>query len=104
MTQFEKALGTFAVLSPTHMPLHFCQIFLVVTRRGQCTYQELMEELNLTNSAISRSVMAMGITNRKGMPGFDLLRTWPDPREGRRLLVGLTAKGKALNRSLESLA
>ena len=104
MTQLEKALGAFAVLSPTHMPLHFCQIFLVVARRGQCTFQELMEELNLTNSAISRSVMAMGEVHRKGTPGFGLLETRKDHREGRRFLVYLSPKGKALNRSLESLA
>ena len=104
LRQLGSALAAFAVLSPTHLPIHFVQIFLVVGEKGQITFQELMEELNLTNSAISRSVMAMGFTNRKGTPGFDLLRTWPDPREGRRLLVGLTAKGKALNRSLESLA
>ena len=85
------------------MPLHFCQIFLVVARRGQCTFQELMEELNLTNSAISRSVMAMGEVHRKGTPGFGLLETRKDHREGRRFLVYLSPKGKALYRQLQSI-
>ena len=85
------------------MPLHFCQIFLVVARRGQCTFPELMEELNLTNSAISRSVMAMGDTHRKGTPGFGLLETRKDHREGRRFLVYLSPKGKALYRQLQSI-
>ena len=101
--QLESATAAFAVLSPTHLPLHFCQIFLVVARRNQCTFQELMEELNLTNSAISRSVMAMGDTNRKGQPGFDLLDTFKDPKEGRRFLVRLSPRGKALYRQLQSI-
>ena len=62
-----------------------------------------MEELNLTNSAISRSVMAMGDTNRKGQPGFDLLDTFKDPKEGRRFLVRLSPRGKALYRQLQSI-
>jgi DNA-binding MarR family transcriptional regulator len=101
--QLESAAAAFAVLSPTHMPLHFCQIFLVVARRGQCTFQELMRELNLSNSAISRSVMAMGDSHRKGTPGFELLVTFKDPKEGRRFLVALSPKGKALYRQLQSI-
>ena len=97
------ALAAFAVLSPTHLPIHFVQIFLVVGEKGQVTFQELMGELNLTNSAISRSVMAMGEINRKGSPGFELLETFKDPREGRRFLVRLSPKGRALYRSIQSI-
>ena len=101
--QLESATAAFAVLSPTHLPIHFVQIFLVVGEKGQITFQELMEELNLTNSAISRSVMAMGETHRKGTPGFGLMETRKDHREGRRFLVYLSPKGKALYRSLQSI-
>ena len=101
--QLGTALASFAILSPTHLPIHFVQIFLVVGERGQVTFQELMGELNLTNSAISRSVMAMGEINRKGSPGFELLETFKDPREGRRFLVRLSPKGKALYRSIQSI-
>ena len=103
LRQRGSALAAFAVLSPTHLPIHFVQIFLVVGEKGQITFQELMEELNLTNSAISRSVMAMGETHRKGTPGFELLETRKDHREGRRFLVYLSPKGKALYRSLQSI-
>ena len=103
LRQLGSALAAFAVLSPTHLPIHFVQIFLVVGEKGQITFQELMEELNLTNSAISRSVMAMGETHRKGTPGFDLLEAFKDPAEGRRFLVRLSPKGKALYRSLQSI-
>lgn len=103
LRQLGSALAAFAVLSPTHLPIHFVQIFLVVGEKGQITFQELMEELNLTNSAISRSVMAMGETHRKGTPGFELLEAFKDPAEGRRFLVRLSPKGKALYRSLQSI-
>lgn len=103
LRQLGSALAAFAVFSPTHLPIHFVQIFLVVGERGQVTFQELMEELNLTNSAISRSVMAMGEVHRKGTPGFELLETRKDHREGRRFLVYLSPKGKALYRQLQSI-
>ena len=103
LRQLDSALRSFAVFDPTHLPIHFVQIFLVVGERGQVTFQELMEELNLTNSAISRSVMAMGEVHRKGKPGFDLLETRKDHREGRRFLVSLSPKGKALYRQLQSI-
>ena len=103
LRQLDAALAAFAVFSPTHLPIHFVQIFLVVGERGQVTFQELMEELNLTNSAISRSVMAMGEVHRKGTPGFELLETFKDPAEGRRFLVRLSPKGKALYRQLQSI-
>ena len=103
LRQLGSALAAFAVFSPTPLPIHFVQIFLVVGERGQVTFQELMEELNLTNSAISRSVMAMGEVHRKGTPGFELLETRKDHREGRRFLVYLSPKGKALYRQLQSI-
>jgi len=101
--QLARALAPFAVLSPTHFPLHFAQVFLVVARKGPCTFQTVMEELDLTNSAVSRTVMALGQTNRKGQPGFDLLTVFRDPAEGRRFLITLTPKGKALARQLQGI-
>jgi DNA-binding MarR family transcriptional regulator len=101
--QLARALAPFSVLSPTHFPLHFAQVFLVVARKGPCTFQTVMEELDLTNSAVSRTVMALGQTNRKGQPGFDLLTVFRDPAEGRRFLITLTPKGKALARQLQGI-
>lgn len=101
--QLGKALAAFAVLDPTHLPIHFAQVFLVVAAEGPCTFQTVMERLDLTNSAVSRTVMALGETNRKGQPGFGLLITFRDPAEGRRFLVALSAKGKALARQIDTI-
>ena len=103
LPQLARGLAAFAVFSPTHFPLHFAQVFLVVAEKGPCTFQKVMEELDLTNSAVSRTVMALGETNRKGQPGFDLLCVVRDPAEGRRFLIMLTPKGKALSRQLAGI-
>lgn len=102
-SQLASALAAFAVLSPTHLPIHFAQIFLVVAKNEPCTFQTVMEALDLTNSAVSRTVMALGQTSRKGTPGFDLMYAAKDPKEGRRLIIFLTPKGKALYRQLTSI-
>jgi len=41
--------------------------------------------------------------NRKGHEGFGLVQVVRDPAEGRRFLVQLTPKGKALRRQIEGL-
>ena len=47
--------------------------------------------------------MALGLETRKGQPGFDLLLVEKDPAEGRRYIIMLTQKGKALSRQIEQL-
>jgi DNA-binding MarR family transcriptional regulator len=103
LPQLERALAAFAVLSPVSLPLHHAQVFLVVAKRGQCSYSEIEEELSITNGTVSRCVHAMGETHRKGYPGHGLLEAFRDPAEGRRFLVRLTARGRALARQIEGL-
>lgn len=103
LRQLESALAAFSVLNPTQLPLHHVQVFLEVAKAGSCTYAEIEEALNLANSTVSRTVNALGDTHRKGHPGFDLLEVHPDPDEGRRFVVRLTAKGKALVRQIEGI-
>lgn len=103
LLQLERALAAFAVLSPVSFPLHHAQVFLVVAKRGQCSYAEVERELNITNGTVSRCVHAMGDTHRKGYPGHGLLEVFRDPEEGRRYLIRLTARGRALARQIEGL-
>lgn len=103
LRQLERALAAFSVLSPTQFPIHHAQVFLVVAAQGHCTYEQLEETLNLSNSTVSRTVHALGDKHRKGYDGHGLLETFKDPDEGRRFMVRLTAKGKALVRQLEGI-
>ncbi len=75
----------------------------MVAQRGQATYRELEEALNLSNSTVSRTVHALGETHRKGYDGHALLEVVRDPKEARRYVIRLTAKGKALVRQIEGL-
>lgn len=101
LRQLERALAAFAVLDPAAIPLHHAQVFVVVASRGNPTYGEIEEALNLTNSSVSRTVNALGTTHRKGYNGLGLLETYADPDDRRRFKVRLTAKGKALQRQIE---
>lgn len=103
LRELEGALAAFAVLSPHAFPLHHAQLLLVVAREGPCTYQALMDALALTNGTISRAVAALGTEHWRGYPGHGLLEAYRDPGEGRRFLVRLTTKGRALVRQLEGI-
>ena len=98
-----RALDLFAVLEPTHLYLHFVQVFLVVAQDGPCTIEHISERLSLSPSAVSRTVQALGDTNRKGKQGFLLVEVYRDPAEGRRFNVVLTTRGKAIKRQLDAL-
>lgn len=101
--ELDRALAAFATLAPAAFPIHWAQILVLVGEKGQVTYAQVEEELNLSNSSVSRSVHALGEFHRKGGPGLGLLTVTPDPGEGRRYLVRLSARGKALVRQLESI-
>jgi DNA-binding MarR family transcriptional regulator len=103
LTQLARGLDAFAVLDPTHLPLHHAQVLVLVARDGPCTFRHLEEALNLSPSAISRTVQALGPINRKGQAGYNLLTVERDPEEGRRFLVMLTTRGQAFKRNLERL-
>lgn len=103
LDRLATSLAAFAVYDPTHFPIHFAQVLLVVAEEEPCTFQKVMGKLDLSNSAVSRTVMALGQLNRRGQPGFDLLTTFRDPKEGRRFLIKLTPKGKALVRQLKGV-
>ena len=105
LAAMSQLFGAFAPLEPTHFYMHFAALFIEVCKAHDankpCTIQDLMSALDLDNSSTNRTVHALGKTNRKGKPGFNLLETVQDPAEGRRFLVKLTPRGKAFKRQLE---
>jgi len=103
LRQLERALDLFAVLEPTHFYAHFIRIFVFICENEPCTLRAIEDALDLSNSAVSRTVHALGDEHRKGKPGFELVTTANDPGEGRRFVVFLTPKGKALKRQLLAL-
>lgn len=106
MDQLAAAADAFAAqyADPTAVPLHHFRLFIEVARlEGRCSYRQLERGLSLNNSSVSRTVNALGPEHRTGRPGLNLLATYPDPQEGRRLVVSLSPKGQALLRQLQNL-
>ena len=97
LDQLRRVLALLAVLDP-QMPLHFIQVFLTVAdgEGGSCTYREIEEALNLTNSSVSRTLNALGSRHRKGDRGHGLIEVFIDPSDGRRYRARLTKRGRAL--------
>ena len=102
LAQLDRSLQLFAVLDP-QMPLHFIQMFLFVAGKGNCTYREIEEALELTNSSVSRTLNALGPRHRSGDRGHNLIEVYIDPDEGRRYRARLTKRGKTLARELAAL-
>lgn len=103
LRELEGGFAAFAVLAPTAFPMHHAQLFLVVALDGPCTFRHLEEALSISNGTVSRAVAALGSEHWRGYPGHGLLDVFRDPEEGRRLLVQLTSKGKALVRQLQGI-
>ena len=103
LARFEAALAAFSVLDPTQLPLHHVQVFLFIAARGSCSYREIEEALNLSNASVSRTINALAEVHRTGREGHQLLAIHKDPEEGRRYLVSLSSRGKALLRQLERI-
>lgn len=82
------------------MPTQIAQSFLCVALRPGLTMQELSEQTGLSQSACSRNVAALGEWHRFGKPGYGLVEAVPDPKEGRRKIMFLTAKGRTLMRDI----
>jgi len=71
------------------------QIVALLDEQGPQTYDQLAVHLALSTSAVSRTVLRLSAKNRKGKAGFGLVTVERDPREGRRYLALLSAKGRA---------
>lgn len=102
--RLKKAFAAFSAYEKTHLPIHFAEVILTVAEHQDgCTFKQIENSLDLTNSAVSRTVMALGSEDRKGQPGYGLLTTQRDPLEGRRYVVKLTGAGNKLLNDLQAI-
>lgn len=105
LSELEQALNAFSVLSQAQaFPVHHAQVFLAVARGDEPTYQEIETRVGLTNSSVSRTLMALGALHRKGCTGMGLVATYQDPGNRRRFRARLTSRGRALLRQLEGIS
>ncbi|MEQ8964530.1 MAG: winged helix DNA-binding protein [Azospirillaceae bacterium] len=97
-----EVLETFRALDPD-MPIQYALSFLTLARHEGLSMRELSDRLGIAQSSASRNVAALSEWQSFRRPGHDLVRAEEDPRERRRKIVRLTAKGRALADRLAAL-
>lgn len=84
------------------MQMQTALIFLLIAKNEGCTLRDLERETGLTSASVSRNVMALSDTNRRGDPGHNLIVARVSPEDKRARNLFLTTKGKhVLNTILE---
>ena len=94
--QLQEQLAAFSNLRPSAMYMHHFQAFLFIAEHQPCKYVDVEQHLRLSNPSVSRLIDSMGEGSGRVHDSLELLETFPDPAEGRRLLVRLTKKGELL--------
>jgi len=97
-----EVLETFRALDPD-MPIQYALSFLTLARHEGMSLRELSDRLGIAQSSASRNVAALSEWQAFRRPGHDLVRAEEDPRERRRKVVRLTAKGRTLADRLAGL-
>lgn len=97
LKELNRALGVVEVfrgLDPDgQLPLQAVQTFLLVAMNPGCSQQLLSERTGLSQSAVSRNILALSEWARAGKRGLNLVEAVPDPQETRRKLIFLTRAG-----------
>ncbi|HYD98556.1 MAG TPA: MarR family winged helix-turn-helix transcriptional regulator [Alphaproteobacteria bacterium] len=97
-----EVLEEFRKLDPD-MPIQYALSFLTLAQGENLSIRELAERLGIAQSSASRNVAALSEWHSFAKPGHHLVVAREDPRERRRKIVSLTAKGEHLLARLEAL-
>ncbi len=95
-----RALEAFRRLDPD-MPIQYALSFLTIARNEGMSMGDLAQKLGIAQSSASRNIAALSRWHSFNKPGHDLVEAHEDPRERRRKLVRLTARGHALIAELD---
>jgi DNA-binding MarR family transcriptional regulator len=76
------------------MQMQQADVLLQVVLRPGLTMNDLSKATGLSQSAVSRNVLALSKYYKLGQPGMNLVEAVVDPREPRRRVVFLTTEGK----------
>jgi DNA-binding MarR family transcriptional regulator len=104
MDQLARALAVLGALDPGRLPLHHAQVFLFIAQREPVTYRQVEEAFDISNASASRVVNSLGENAKHRKECLGLVEVIIDPSEGRRYLVRLTKKGKAMRDAIKAVA
>ena len=104
LPQLSRALAVFGALDPGALAFHHVQVLLLIAERGSVTYKEIEQELGFSNASVSRTIDTLAESSNHRRNNLGLVEKFIDPAEGRRYRARLTRKGKALIRTIETLA
>ncbi len=91
-------------LDPGKLPFHHAQVLLFIAQQEPVTYRQIEEAFDLSNAAASRIVNSLGQHAKHRKECLGLVEVIIDPSEGRRYLVRLTKKGKAVRDAIKAVA
>ena len=76
------------------LPMQTAHVLFIIANEPGITTRTLMKRSKLSQASCSRNVTRLSHTDRHGRPGFGLVEARPDPKDPRRHLMYLTAKGQ----------
>src|ERR1700761_1565975 len=97
-----RVLEAFRRFDPD-MPIQYALSFLTIAQHEGMSMGELAQHLGIAQSSASRNIAALSKWHSFGKAGHDLVEAHEDPRERRRKIVRLTARGHHLIAVLRAL-
>jgi DNA-binding MarR family transcriptional regulator len=90
-----RLIEAFRRLDPD-MPIQYALSFLTIAQHEGLSMGDLAQRLSIAQSSASRNIAALSKWHSFGKAGHDLVEAHEDPRERRRKIVRLTARGRHL--------
>lgn len=97
-----QLVETFREIHP-EMPIQMATVFLLIAMKPGITQGELLSLMDISQSGISRNVLALCAVNRHGKPGLDLVAQRSAAFDARTSTLHLTVKGQAFLERLLSI-
>tara|TARA_R100000081_G_scaffold63452_1_gene32194 strand:+ start:480 stop:842 length:363 start_codon:yes stop_codon:yes gene_type:complete len=103
-----RLLSAWELLRTQHreIPAQAVTVFLYVASHNPCHKQAIEEDQELTTASCSRMLSFLTSKTRPGClypSGLDLVEKYTDPSNGRRFMVKLTPKGKAILSAIKEI-
>lgn len=76
------------------MPVAQMSVLMYVALHPEATQREIIRDLDMASSTVSRSVASLSEVHRLGKPGLGLLTWFDDPTDRRTKRLMLTRKGE----------